>query len=86
MCELFEADIQKHLLALGREQHQVEQLEKAQGDPTKSYKELVELLKKAPKDVAEELNKEEGLLAKILDFSKATHAKLCIPTIEELSH
>jgi len=50
MSELFQADIQKHLLTLGSQQHYVEELEKARNDPMKCHKELVELLKNAPKD------------------------------------
>ena len=78
MSELFKADTQKHLLALGSKQHRVQELEeaqKAQNDPMKCHGELVELLKNAPKDLANELNKEEGLLSKILASSAATQAK-----------
>lgn len=75
MSELFKADVQKHLLALGSQQHYIEELERARGDPMKCHSELVALLKNAPKDLADELNKEEGLLAKVLESSAAIQAK-----------
>jgi hypothetical protein len=62
-------------MELSREKYQVEQLEKARDELPDSHNELVELLKKTPKEVADELNRDEGLLEKILDLGKATQAK-----------
>jgi hypothetical protein len=75
MSELLQADVEKALIELSREKYQVEQLEKARVDPPDSHKELVELLKKTPKEVTNELNKEESLLAKLLELGKATQAR-----------
>jgi hypothetical protein len=62
-------------MELSREKYHMEQLEKARDELPDSHKELVELLKKTPKEVADELNRDEGLLGKILDAGKATQAK-----------
>jgi hypothetical protein len=62
-------------MELSREKHRVEQLEKARDELPNSHNELVELLKKVPKEVTDELNRGEGLLMKILDLGKATEAK-----------
>jgi len=74
-CELAEATLEKRLMELAQAKHQVEQLEKYRGDSQDSHKELVELLKKTPKEVADELSKENGPLTKILDLGKATQAR-----------
>ena len=62
-------------MELAREKHQVEQLEKSRSDPLDSHKVLVELLKNTAKEVVDELSKEEGLLAKVLEQGKSTQAK-----------
>ncbi len=75
MCKLLQADVEKALIELSLEKFQVEQLERAQGDQPDSLKELVVLLKNSPKNIVEELNKEEGLLAKVLELGKETQVK-----------
>jgi hypothetical protein len=62
-------------MELSREKYHVEQLEKSRDDPLGSHKVLVELLKKTPNEVADELSKEGGLLAKVFDLVNATQAK-----------
>ncbi len=74
-CELLQTTLNRNLIELAHEKHQIEQLEKARADPQNSYKELRELLQKTPKEVANELTKEDGLLAKIWDSGKTTQAK-----------
>jgi hypothetical protein len=74
-CELAEATLEKRLMELAQAKHQVEQLEKYRGDSQDSHKVLVELLKKTPKEVADELSKENGPLTKISDLGKATQAR-----------
>jgi hypothetical protein len=67
--------LEKRLTELSREKHLVEQLEKPRGEQLDSYKVLVELLRNLPAEVADEISKEGGLLAKVLDLGKATQAK-----------
>lgn len=67
--------LEKRLMELSREKHLVEQLEKPQGQQLDSHKVLVELLKNLPAEVADEISKEGGVLAKVLDSGKATQAK-----------
>jgi len=74
-CELLQITLDRRLMELAQEKYQVEQLEKTRADPQDSYKVLAELLEKTPKDVANELTKEDGLLAKILDLEKTTQEK-----------
>jgi hypothetical protein len=62
-------------MELAHAKHQVEQLEKSRGNPQDPHKMLVELLKITSKEVADELSKEDGLLAKIFDLGKATQAR-----------
>jgi hypothetical protein len=67
--------LEKRLMELSREKHLVEQLEKPREEQLDSHKVLVELLKNLPAEVADEISKEGGLLAKVLDSGKATQAK-----------
>jgi hypothetical protein len=67
--------LEKRLIELSREKHLVEQLEKPRGEQLDSYKVLLELLRNLPAEVADEVAKEGGLLAKVLDSGKAIQAK-----------
>ena len=67
--------LEKRLMELSREKHLLEQLEKPRGEQLDSHKVLVELLKNLPAEVADEVAKEGGLLAKVLDSGKAIQAK-----------
>ncbi len=67
--------LESRLMELSREKHLVEQLEKPRGEQLDSHKVLEELLKHLPAEVAEEISKEGGLLAKVLVSTKETQAK-----------
>ena len=73
--KLLQNTLDTRLMELAQEKYQVEQLEKTRADPQDLHKVLMELLEKTPKDVANELTKEDGLLAKLWDLGKTTQSK-----------
>ena len=63
------------MIELGRESHNAEQTQKLLAAQSSSYKQLVEVLKNTQSNIADELTKEGGVLARVLTSESSTLAK-----------
>ncbi|RDL37074.1 uncharacterized protein BP5553_04507 [Venustampulla echinocandica] len=74
--DLLKEDLQKNLIELSREQHHSEQLHLQLSGQLKAHRELAELLRKIPVDVAHQLTGNETVLGQVLALTNITHVKL----------
>jgi hypothetical protein len=73
--ELLQSELNARMLDLGRERHNTEQLQKSQNAQNESQKELLETLKKAQSTIVNELTKEGGVLASLINSEASIQAK-----------
>lgn len=73
--KLLQRDLDKCLLELGSEKNSVEKLQNIVDAQVAAHKGLLDLVKQTPAGVAEELVKDEGILAKIVTSMNSMQEK-----------
>lgn len=64
---MLQLDLDARVLDLGRERHNTQQLQKSLNAQSEAYRELVATLRKAKTTIVDELTREGGLLAGIVN-------------------
>lgn len=72
---LLKTDLDKNMIELGRTRHTAEHYQKQFIAQDSSHKELIELLKNTQSNIVDELTKEGGVLARVLNSESSTLAK-----------
>jgi septal ring factor EnvC (AmiA/AmiB activator) len=72
---ILQKDLERRVDEIGHERHAKEQLQRQLSSQNEAHKELVQLLKKTQAGVVDELTKDGGLLARVLNSESSTQAK-----------